>query len=186
MKKPFDLRPVTTPLVVTMEPSKGDAVPLPWIAAIVWVTLHGGIGLTASVKSLVAVASALSVTWIVNPYGEPLSSVGAPASVAPVSVRPGGSVPPVCAKTYPVPEPPLAANVCEYGCRTVPAGSGETVTIASGVGPPLQTFVGLAVLRGVGAPVAKSAPLLLVSVQPAPARIAAVVLERVAVGPAPS
>src|SRR5690349_8901873 len=41
-------------------------------------------------------------------------------------------------------------------------------------------------LRGVGAPVAKSPWLLFVSVQPLLARIAAVVFERFAVGPAPS
>ena len=52
--------------------------------------------------------------------------------------------------------------------------------------PELQLFTALAVFRGFGAPVEKSALLLSVSVHPFPARNAAVVLVRVGVGPAPS
>ena len=51
---------------------------------------------------------------------------------------------------------------------------------------PLQGLIGLALFRGVGAPIAKSVLLLSVSTQPAAARMAAVVLDRLPVGPAPS
>src|SRR5687768_10699259 len=42
MKKPFDLRPVTTPEVVTPCPLKGEIRPLPWISLIFATT--GGAG----------------------------------------------------------------------------------------------------------------------------------------------
>jgi hypothetical protein len=49
-----------------------------------------------------------------------------------------------------------------------------------------HTAAGLALLRGIGAPPAKSAPLLSVSVQPASPRSNAMVLDGAAAGPAPS
>jgi hypothetical protein len=55
---------------------------------------------------------------------------------------------------------------------------GQVATIGGAVGAP-HTLRALARLRGAGAPVLKSAPLLSVSVQPPAARRAAVVLLRV-------
>ena len=52
--------------------------------------------------------------------------------------------------------------------------------------PPPHRFSGLPVLRGAGVPAAKSAALLLVSVQPLAARRLAVVLLRMGAGAAPS
>src|SRR5437868_3049696 len=52
--------------------------------------------------------------------------------------------------------------------------------------PPPQEFAAEAEFRGLAAPLAKSALLLSVSVQPPPTRRAALVLSSVAVGPLPS
>jgi len=66
----------------------------------------------------------------------------------------------------------------------------STFTLAVLVGPPEdpppQPVAAEEVLRGVGVFVSKSAPLESVSVQPAPARIAAVELLRAATAEAPS
>ena len=64
-------------------------------------------------------------------------------------------------------------------------GDGEGLGLGVGLGE-LQSLSGEPVLRGFGLPVAKSAALLSVSVQPPRARRAAVVLLGPAVGPAPS
>ncbi len=60
--------------------------------------------------------------------------------------------------------------------------------LGEGVGVPVvvQPFAAELLFCGIGEPVVKSEPLLLVSVHPPPLRIAAVVLVNVAVGAEPS
>src|SRR2546427_10797541 len=60
------------------------------------------------------------------------------------------------------------------------------VAVTAGALSPGQKWKGDAVFRGLGAPTAKSAPLLSVSTQPSLIRIAAVGLLRLGVGPVPS
>src|SRR5258706_9155287 len=98
-------------------------------------------------------------------------------------------------------EPPMAVRLA-LTAKPVLVGPvpGVTVTV-SRVVPPARTELGLAahvprglpqpfnedaVFRGLGATAVKSAELLSVSVQPAPALSAAVVLDSVGVGPTPS
>ena len=64
--------------------------------------------------------------------------------------------------------------------------TGVVLLTLGAVSPPPHGATVIAVFRGAGAPAKKSPLLLSVSVQPAPARDADVVLLRVAVGPAPS
>jgi hypothetical protein len=66
------------------------------------------------------------------------------------------------------------------------AGQLGTIGWAAGVPPPAQTLKALAVLRGVGAPVLKSALLTSVSVQPPLARSTASEFDGAGVGPLPS
>jgi hypothetical protein len=68
---------------------------------------------------------------------------------------------------------------------TALAGSGEIETVVAGFGIAGQIFVEVALLRGAGAPVLKSADRVPVNVQPPLLRIAAVVLLSVAVVPNP-
>ena len=66
-------------------------------------------------------------------------------------------------------------------CTALP--SAQAVMIGALTGPTgEQLLIGLDVLRGVGVPVAKSALLLLVSVQPPASRMAAVVEVKAGVG----
>ena len=69
---------------------------------------------------------------------------------------------------------------------TLASPSAGVVSITVGGTSTPQLLVGEAVLRGVGAPVVKSAALSSVSVQPALLRIAAVVLVSAGVAPVPS
>ena len=65
-------------------------------------------------------------------------------------------------------------------------GVGVVDGVGVGVGLPLHALTGLELFLGAGAAVVKSLELLSVSVQPLPLRNAAVVLDKVAVGPVPS
>jgi hypothetical protein len=113
MKNPLDFRPVTIPLVVSTRPTWGEAFPLPWICAMVCVGVQTGAAFTVNRKTADAVVPAESATWIVKLNGDPLVVLGVPLSVAPVRLSPGGSVPAICEKLYPVPLPPAPENVTE-------------------------------------------------------------------------
>src|SRR5215468_6798454 len=83
-------------------------------------------------------------------------------------------------------KPSSRPNVAVIAEPNVPV-HGWRVGVPSGVPPPpLHALGALAELRGAGAAVVKSAALLLVSVQPPPARNPAVVLDWVGVAPLPS
>ncbi len=66
-----------------------------------------------------------------------------------------------------------------------PAGTDGGLAAPAPVGPP-HRWIAVAVFRGFGAPVAKSAALTSVSTQPASARRSAVVLLGAGAGPLPS
>src|SRR5262245_1454033 len=86
-----------------------------------------------------------------------------------------------------VPSASLACSTAEAPSpKSSPRLAGQLATTGGCTGAP-QAAAGVALLRGAGAPFAKSAELLSVSVQPLLPRKAAVVLLRFgAVGPAPS
>jgi len=64
--------------------------------------------------------------------------------------------------------------------------AGHEGTTSAATPPPPQGASGVALLRGLGVPAMKSAPLLFVSVQPLAARSAAVVFDRPGAAAAPS
>jgi len=70
---------------------------------------------------------------------------------------------------------------CAVAASTSVAPASGEVAVTAGALSPVQKWKAEEVLRGVGAPVSKSATLLSVSVQPAFLRIAAVVLLSVGV-----
>ena len=108
--------------------------------------------------------------------------VGVPESnPALESTSPAGSEPLVTKKLY-GPVPPLPLSVCEYAVLVRPFGRvrGVMLTVT-------QENGAVALLRGAGVPVVKSALLSLVSVQPLLFREAAEVDDSaVPVGPVPS
>src|ERR1700687_3297088 len=83
IKKPFDFKPVTMPLVVSVLPASGDVLPLPCICAMVCVGAQVVSALMARENVSCAVFVPLSVTWIVKENGEPAVVLGMPVKVAP-------------------------------------------------------------------------------------------------------
>ena len=198
-KKPLVLRAVTTPVVVTNCPSYGERASAPWIWAMVRAT-----ACTVIVVVAVLLRSSASETVKVRTRGpegvpgatvtssEKVRSPAVTSPLVPSSNRGEGFAPPMLVRSA-VTARPLLVGLPPGVTATVsselpPAGTelGFAAAVPLGaVGPP-QPLAGLALLRGVGAPTVKSELLLSVSVQPPRLRRAAVVLERTAVGPAPS
>ncbi len=138
-------------------------------------------------------APSWSVTWLarmvtvqVSPRSKSvwgrLKVVGPPVGVTfcrPLLVQSMATVPAMVTGSLKV-----TSTVTSTG--TLVATLAGLVSVTMGGTSTPQLLVGEAVLRGVGAPVLKSAALLSVSTQPAPLRMVAVVLEGAGAGPEPS
>ena len=199
MKKPLVLRAVTMPWVVTNCPSYAERSSAPWISAIVRATAWTLIVVVAVLLR----SSASEIVKVITrgPEGVPGATVTSsektrsPAVASPwvpSSYRGDGSTPPIGVRSALTARPVLggfAPGVTATVSRVLPPAGTEggfaAATPVGAVGPP-QVAVGLAVLRGLGARIAKSDALSSVSSQPSPVRRAAVVLLVAPVGPLPS